>query len=81
METVSSTTPLSTVVEPSRTLRRFGSFAEQEAATFSYWHNKSIADRMKATAELVRDGYRMRGIDVDAEGSKRSLVRTQRGGG
>ena len=65
----------------SRALRRFRSFAEQDAATCLYWRDKTIAERMEATAELVRSGYRQRGIDADAEGSKRSVTRIQRGGG
>ena len=64
----------------SRAVRRFKSFAEQEAATFLYWRDKTIGERMEATAELVRSGYGLRGIDADVEGSKRSIVRVQRGG-
>ena len=63
-----------------RTLRRFKSFAEQDAATLLYWRDKTIGERMEATAELVRSGYGVRGIDADVEGSKRSVVRVQRGG-
>ena len=64
--------------KPTRVLLKFKSFAAQEQATFAYWHDRSIAERMEATAELVRSGYQQRGIDVDAQGSERSLVRVQR---
>lgn len=69
------------VPNPNRVLRRFKSFAEQEEATFSYWQGKSIAERMAATADLARSGYLLRGIDIDAQGSNRSLVRVQRSRG
>ena len=61
-----------------RVLLKFKSFAEQEQATFAYWHDRSIAQRMEATADLVRSGYLQRGVDVDAQGSERSLIRVQR---
>lgn len=63
---------------PNRVMLKFKSFAEQDRATFAYWEGRSIAERMTATADLVRSGYLQRGIDVDAQGSDRSLVRVQR---
>lgn len=65
-------------VRPSRVIRRFGSAEEQERETLRYWAGRTIAEKMQATAELVRDGYRARGIDVDAPGAARTLVRVQR---
>ena len=64
-------------VHPSRTIRRFSSHAEQEAETIRYWNERSIEEKMRATAELVEYAYRQRGIDVHAQRSDRSLVRLQ----
>lgn len=65
-------------VDPGRVIRRFSSHAEQETATQLYWASRSIAEKMTAVAELVRDGYLLRGIDIYAEGSDRVIRRVQR---
>ncbi len=65
-------------VRPSRVIRKFASFAAQERETARYWAGRTIAEKMQVTAELVRDGYRVRGIDVDAPGASRIIVRVQR---
>ena len=67
-----------TPVRLSRAIRKFSSFEEQERETRRYWAGRTIAEKMQATAELVRDGYRARGIDVDAPGAARTIVRVQR---
>jgi hypothetical protein len=67
-------------VNPSRTIRRFSSHEEQEAETIRYWSQRSIAEKMRGTAELVEYAYRQRGIDVHAERPDRSLVCIQRPG-
>jgi len=64
--------------DPSRTIRRFKSHEEQEAETQRYWASRTIAEKMVVVAELVRDGYLLRGIDIYAEGSDRSIRRVQR---
>lgn len=64
-------------VHPSRVIRRFSSHAEQEAETIRYWNQRSVEEKMKATAEIIEFAYRQRGIDVHAQRSNRSLVRLQ----
>jgi len=61
-----------------RSIRRITDRKEQDAETYRYWQSRSTAERMEAVAELVRDGYAAKGIDVDAQRSKRTLVRVQR---
>ncbi len=66
------------VPKPSRLIRKFTGSEEQELETSRYWAGRTIAEKMQATAELVRDGYRARGIDVDPSGASRAVVRVQR---
>jgi hypothetical protein len=64
--------------DPSRTLRRFSSHEEAEAETIRYWNERSISEKMRATAEIIEYAYRQQGIDIHAQRSDRSLVRVQR---
>ena len=68
--------------DPSRTIRKFASHEEQALETARYWAGRTIAEKMQATAELVRNGYRARGIDVDAPEmslrASRAITRVQR---
>jgi len=66
--------------DPSRTIRRFSSHAEQEIEDLRYWRSRSAAEKMTAVTELAEYAYRMRGIDVHAPGPKGPVVRVQRGG-
>ena len=66
--------------DPSRTIRRFSSHAEQEAETMRWWRERSAAEKMTAVTELAEYAYKMRGIDVHAQGPKGPVVRVQRGG-
>lgn len=63
---------------PTRVLRRFASHREQEEATRLYWRDRSVAEKMEETASLTRYAYGLRGIDVDAQGLARTVVRLQR---
>jgi hypothetical protein len=63
--------------DPSRTIRFFTSHEEQELETIRHWNQRSIAEKMRCTAEIVEYAYRQRGIDVHAERPDRSLVRVQ----
>ena len=65
---------------PGCVVRRLGSHAEQEAETRRYWRQQSVADKMTAVTELAEYAYKMRGIDVHAQGPKGPVVRVQRGG-
>jgi hypothetical protein len=61
-----------------KTIRRVTSFDEQQAETYRYWQGRPDHGRMEAIAEIVRDAYALKGIDLDARGSERTLVRVQR---
>jgi hypothetical protein len=65
-------------VEPSRVVRVFKNHQEQEDETRRYWLNKSIEEKMEETASLIRYAYGLKGIDVDAQRSERTIVRVQR---
>lgn len=62
-----------------RVIRRFTSHEEQEAETMQYWRERSVSEKMSAATELAEYAYRMRGIDVNAQGPKGPIVRIQRG--
>ena len=67
-----------TAVGGNRSIRWITDRKEQDAETYRYWQSRTTTERMEAVAELVRDGYAAKGIDVDAQRSKRTLVRVQR---
>ncbi len=67
-------------VDPRRVIRRFKSHEEQEIETMRYWAGRSAAEKMTAVTELAEYAYKMRGIDVHAQGPKGPVVRVQRGG-
>lgn len=70
--------PETVEVHPSRQIRRFNSHEEQEAETILYWNQRTVEEKMRATAELIEYAYRQKGIDVHAQRPDRSLVRVQR---
>ncbi len=63
---------------PSRTIRRVTSREAQDAETYRFWQSRTTAERMTAIDEIVRDIYAAKGIDLDVQGSNRSIVRVQR---
>ncbi len=65
-------------VRPSRQIRIFASHREQEDETRRYWLGKTIAEKMAETASLIRYAYSLRGVDIDAQGAARTLVRVER---
>ena len=67
-------------VDPSRVIRRFKNHEEQDVETMRYWAGRSAAEKMTAVTELAECAYKMRGIDVHAQGPKGPVVRVQRGG-
>ena len=66
------------MTKPTRIIQKFASSEEQELATLRYWAGRTIAEKMQATAELVRDGYRARGVDVDATAADCTIKKFQR---
>ncbi len=69
-----------TELHPGKAIRRFTSHEEQEAETMRYWRGRSVAEKMTVATELAEYAYRMRGIDVHAQGPKGPVVRIQRRG-
>jgi hypothetical protein len=61
-----------------KTIRRVTSAEEQQAETYRYWQSRTSVERMEAIAEIVKDAYYSKGIDLDAQRPERTLVRVQR---
>jgi hypothetical protein len=61
-----------------KTIRRVNDFKEQQAETYRYWQSRTVAERMEAVAEIVRDVYWMKGIDIDALTMDKTIVRVER---
>ena len=61
-----------------KTIRRVTDFKAQRLETYRYWRSRSCAERMEAIAEIVRDAYLARGIDLDRQPSDKTLVRVER---
>jgi hypothetical protein len=66
-----------TAADPSRTIRIFTSHEEQEDADLRYWRDQSVAEKVKTVGELAEYFARTHKIDIDAQGPKRFVVRTQ----
>ena len=64
-----------------RAITRIADRQAQDADTYRYWQSRTTSERMAAVAELTRDGYARKGIDVDAHRPERTLVRVQRARG
>jgi hypothetical protein len=64
-----------------KTIRRVTDFKEQQAETYRYWQGRTTAERMEAVAEIVRDVYWMKGIDLDSLPMDKTLVRIERSAG
>lgn len=45
---------------------------------YQYWQNRTVAERMAAIDEVVREAYFAKGIDLDHRPSDRRLVRVVR---
>ena len=59
-------------------IRRVTDFKAQRLETYRYWRSRSCAERMDAVAEIVRDAYLAKGIDLDLRPSDKTLVRVER---
>ena len=64
-----------------KTIRRVTDFKEQQAETYRYWQSRTVAERMEAVAEIVRDVYWMKGIDIDSIQMDKTIVRIERSAG
>lgn len=66
------------IIDRSHMIGKFVTHEEQESETIRYWNERSIGEKMRATAELTEYFYRQRGVDVHAQRPNRSLVCVQR---
>jgi hypothetical protein len=62
-------------VPPSRQIRFFSSFEEQEAETIRYWNSQTPEEKLRSTTEIVLRSGRVKQADGSAAGPTRSLVR------
>ena len=64
--------------DPTRTIRRFSSHAEQEECDLRYWRDQPVAEKVKTVGELAEYFAAMHKIDLNAQGPKRVVVRVER---
>ena len=62
-------------IAPSRQVRFFGSFEEQETENIRYWNSKSAEEKLQGTTDIILRSGRVRKIDGPSAGPTRSLVR------
>lgn len=60
------------------TIRRVTDFKRQRLEAYSYWQDRTVAERMSAIDQVVREAYFAKGIDLDRRPSDRRLVRVVR---
>lgn len=65
-------------MSPDKTVRRVTDFKAQREETYRYWRSRSCAERMEAIAEIVRDAYLAKGIDLAHRPSDKTLIRVER---
>jgi len=68
----------SVTVDPSRVLRRFSTYEEQEEEDLRFWSQQTVPYKVQTVADLAEYYARMHKIDLDAQGPKRIAVRVQR---
>ena len=61
-----------------RTIRRVTDLKAQRMESYRYWQSRTVAERMDAVEEVVREAYFAKGIDLDRKPSDRRLVRVVR---
>jgi hypothetical protein len=59
-------------------VRRFSSHEEQEEEDFRYWSTQPLFAKVDAVAEMAKQFAAMHHIDIDAQGPKRFVARSQR---
>ena len=63
-----------------KTVRKLESFQESKDEEYRYWQSVPPSVRMEAIFQHSVDMYRMKGIEADGQGLKRTLVRFERPG-
>jgi hypothetical protein len=61
-----------------RTIRKVTDFKRQRLEAYRYWQDRTVAERMSAIDQVVREAYFAKGIDLDRWPSDRRLVRVVR---
>jgi len=61
-----------------KTIRRVTDLTAQRLETYRYWRSRTGAERMEAVAEIVRDAYLAKGIDLELRPLDKTLVRVER---
>jgi len=61
-----------------RQIRRITDLKAQRIESYRYWQSRTVAERMKAIEEVIREAYFAKGIDLDHRPSDRTLVRVIR---
>lgn len=61
-----------------KSIRKVTDLKAQQEETYRYWQSRPISERLEAIAQIVRDVYTLKGIDLDAQRSPRTLVRLKR---
>jgi hypothetical protein len=63
-----------------KTIRRVTDLKAQRLETYRYWQSRTYAERIDAVAEIVRDVYLAKGIDLELRPTDKTLVRVERPG-
>jgi hypothetical protein len=63
-----------------RTIRRITDPKVQRLEAYRYWQSRTVAERMEAVDEVVREAYFAKGIDLRLRPSNRKLVHVIRPG-
>jgi hypothetical protein len=61
-----------------KTIRWNVDLEEQQAETYRYWQNVSVAERLQGVWEVSRDAYSLKGYDDNAPRLPRHLARVER---
>lgn len=65
-------------MKPDKEIRRVTNLEAQQLETYRYWRSRTSAERLKAVAEIIRDAYLAKGIDLELRPSDKTLVRVER---
>jgi hypothetical protein len=58
-----------------KTIRRVTDVKAQRQESYEFWRNRSGSERMNAIAEIVRDTYLMKGVDLEQVAADKKIVR------
>ena len=61
-----------------KTIRKVASFQEARDEEYRYWQSVPPSQRIAAAWQLSIEQYRMKGIEPDGQGLRRTLVRFER---